>query len=65
MKIDHQTKGRRTLLFEDGLHVGTIFEIDRGKGKRGGQYQWYTARCGGTAESAAEAEMAIVRELQK
>lgn len=65
MILDHVTKGRRTMLMEGDLHVGTILELAKPEYRKPGVYQWYTAHNGGPAQSFPEAEQAIVQELSR
>ena len=65
MNLNTTTRGNRTLLFEEDLHVATIVEQQRPKGRESGLYMWYVAFNGGRASSRAEAEQAIREELTR
>lgn len=65
MTLDSKTHGRRTLLFEEGMHVATIMEIAAPKGCKPGFYQWYVASNGGRADSYEEALGAVEVELAR
>lgn len=65
MNIERKTVGNRTMLIEDGLHVGTIVEQDRAKGSKPGLYQWLTSHRGGHVGFMVEAENAIRQELER
>lgn len=65
MTLITKTQGRRTLLFEDDLHVGTIFEVAREAKGEPGIYQWYTAHSGGRAKTRDAAVAAIEEELER
>ena len=65
MNLTRTTQGKRTMLFEDDLHVGTILEHAKPKRRESGEYVWYSACTGGHASSSAEAEAAIRTELER
>jgi len=65
IELQERRQGRRTTLWEDDLHVGTIVELARPARRRRGTYAWYVAHSGGFTGSDIEARMAIERELAR
>lgn len=70
MNLTPETKNGRTVLRdEDGLHVGSIIELDAAKKEKGrwrpGTYQWITAGGAGYCDFYEDAEDAILGELER